>query len=280
MKKIVKCVIQIFTKNLILFLGKFNSGRYILDQINKNILSTKKTVYHNKSKFEFYIPNRISYFRAKTFSTKEPETLEWIDKFKKQNIFWDIGANVGLYSCYAAKNSESKVYAFEPSIFNLELLAKNIYINSLSDKIVIIPFPISDKLNISNFFMSSTEWGGALSTFGKNIGHDGLPISDVFKYKTVGMSLDECIKLLNLEKPNYIKIDVDGIEHIILKGSTEILKNVESILVEINDKFEKQAKDTEKYLTSAGFKLKEKKYSNFKDRPDSLRFHHNQIWVK
>ena len=128
--------------------------------------------------------------------------------------------------------------------------------------------------------MSSTEWGGALSTFGKNIGHDGLPISNIFKYQTVGMSMDDCIKLLHFEKPNYIKIDVDGIEHLILRGATNTLESVESILVEINDNFEKQAKDTQKYLTDAGFKLKEKRYSKFNGKPEALRFHHNQIWIK
>ena len=280
MKKIIKYLIEIFTKNLILFLSSFNYGRYVIDEINKNILIKKKVINHNNKEFKFYVPNRLNYFRANTFSTKEPETLEWIDAFKKQSVFWDIGANIGLYSCYAAKSADSKVYAFEPSIFNLELLAKNIYINSLSEKIAIIPIPISDSLDVNTFFMSSVEWGGALSTFGKNIGHDGLPISNIFKYKTVGMSMDDCVKFLQFEKPNYIKIDVDGIEHLILKGSSETLKSVESILVEVNDNFKKQAEDSEKYLIEAGFKLKEKRYSEFKGRPESLRFHHNQIWIK
>jgi len=280
MKKIIKYLIEIFTKNLILFLSSFNYGRYVIDEINKNILIKKKVINHNNKEFKFYVPNRLNYFRANTFSTKEPETLEWIDAFKKQSVFWDIGANIGLYSCYAAKSADSKVYAFEPSIFNLELLAKNIYINLLSEKIAIIPIPISDSLDVNTFFMSSVEWGGALSTFGKNIGHDGLPISNIFKYKTVGMSMDDCVKFLQFEKPNYIKIDVDGIEHLILKGSSETLKSVESILVEVNDNFKKQAKDSEKYLIEAGFKLKEKRYSEFKGRPESLRFHHNQIWIK
>ena len=76
------------------------------------------------------------------------------------------------------------------------------------------------------------------------------------------MSMDDCIKLLNFEKPNYIKIDVDGIEHLILKGSTDTLKSVKSILVEVNKNFDKQAKDIEKYLTESGFKLEQKGYPN------------------
>ena len=46
----------------------------------------------------FFCPGRIPLFRAETFKTKEPETIEWIDSFKKNSVFWDIGANVGIYS--------------------------------------------------------------------------------------------------------------------------------------------------------------------------------------
>ena len=70
--------------------------------------------------FKFYVPNPLSLYRAKTFSTKEPDTLGWIDSLDKSSIMWDIGANIGLYSIYAAKCRNIKVFAFEPSVYNLE----------------------------------------------------------------------------------------------------------------------------------------------------------------
>ena len=36
------------------------------------------------------------------FSTREPETLVWIDSFAHGEVLWDIGANVGAYTLYAA----------------------------------------------------------------------------------------------------------------------------------------------------------------------------------
>ena len=48
-------------------------------------------------------------------------------------------------------------------------------------------------------------------------------MTSVFKYKTVGISIDQAISHLNFAKPNYIKMDVDGIEHLILKGATDTL---------------------------------------------------------
>ena len=78
--------------------------------------SYKKIIILNKE-ISFFIPNQLTEYRVDTFFTKEPETLEWIDTFdrNKDLIFWDIGANVGLYSIYnALKNVNSKTISFEP----------------------------------------------------------------------------------------------------------------------------------------------------------------------
>ena len=88
-------------------------------------------------KTNFFIPNSLSEYRVITFFTKEPETLEWIDNFeKKENlIFWDIGANIGLYSIYnALKNENSSTISFEPSSSNYRILSRNISINNLEKK--------------------------------------------------------------------------------------------------------------------------------------------------
>lgn len=280
MKKFFKFIIKVFAKTLISFLSKINIGRFFIDQLSSFIFYKKKHIKHKNLEFSFYTPNRLNFFRAETFSSKEPETLEWIDKFKKKSVFWDIGANVGLYSCYASKSSDCKTYAFEPSVFNLELLAKNIYLNNLSEKVTILSLPLFDSLAVKPFYMSTQEWGGAMSNFGENTDHEGEPMQSTFQYSTVGISIDQAINLLKIEKPDYIKMDVDGIEHLILKGATDTLKNVQSVLIEVNDNFKKQAEDVEKYLIKAGFKLEYKKHSEIIDKSSSFSSFYNQIWTK
>ena len=281
MKKIIKNILKILAKGIILISSKINAGRYFVDELIRSILQIKKTVKHDNLEFKFYTPNRLNYFRVDTFSTKEPETQEWINTFKKNGIFWDVGANIGLYSCYAAKHLGCQVYAFEPSVFNLELLTKNIYINSLSEKIIIVPFPLGEETDVKPFHMSLTEWGGALSNFGQSIDYDGLPTSSVLSYQTVGMSIDSCINILNFKKPNYIKLDVDGIEHLILKGAKDTLLDVESLLVEVNDGYEEQARGVKEYLTKAGFKLKEKRQSELIKKSSGAKLKlYNQIWIR
>ena len=82
--------------------------------------------------------------------TKEPETLEWIDGFDKKDkiTFWDVGANIGLYSVYAATKFDNiDVTAFEPSTSNLRILSRNISENNLNNKIKINQLPLTDKNN-------------------------------------------------------------------------------------------------------------------------------------
>ncbi|HEY5918287.1 MAG TPA: hypothetical protein VIU13_12820, partial [Chryseolinea sp.] len=63
------------------------------------------------------VSSALELFRCETYDTKEPETLDWIDKFKKDEILFDIGGNIGVYSMYAGKKG-ARVYAFEPESQN------------------------------------------------------------------------------------------------------------------------------------------------------------------
>ena len=90
--------------------------------IKRSILIWFKDFLHQDSykfikisnlKVKFFVPNSLVNWRVETFHSKEPETLEWINTFDKNQkfIFWDIGSNIGLYSIYnAIKNENSKLY--------------------------------------------------------------------------------------------------------------------------------------------------------------------------
>ena len=280
MKKILKKSIEIILKFVVLFLSKINLGRFILEELNKNILNNKKVIIYKDSRLKFYTPNRLSYYRIDTFCTKEPETLEWIDKFEKKTTFWDVGANIGLYSCYAAKSKECQVYAFEPSIFNLEWLGRNIFLNNLVKKIVVIPIPLTEMISESTLNFSSTEWSGALTTFGQSFGHDGKALKKVFEFSTLGISMNDAKNFLKIPQPDYLKIDVDGIEHLILKCGEKILSNTREVLIEVNERFEQQKNNCTKYLKKLGFNLKEKKNSDLLFKDTEFLSVYNQIWIK
>ena len=235
------------------------------------------TVTAGNQKLLFSYDNELTYMRAASFFDKEPETIEWLDSIPSGSCLWDIGANVGLYSVYAAKVRECEVVAFEPSVFNLEVLAKNTVLNGISHRITIFPIALSSESKSATFRMTNTSRGGACSTFGEGYGYDGHAFDSVFEYKTISVPGDEVISLYNgsMRPPNFIKMDVDGIEHIVIRGMKNILQTPElkGILVEINENFEEQRKNLVDALESAGFSLTDRRRTEY-DFPGC----YNYIW--
>ncbi len=214
---------------------------------------------------KFFIPSLNTKYRLKNFFSKEPETINWINSFnyneKKEIIFWDIGSNVGNYSIYAAqKFNNIKIISFEPSHSNLPILSRNISINNLSDKISIIQLPLADKENEMNLMQEiSFSEGGSFNSFKENYISGNKNPKFINSYKILGTSIDYLIEKKILEIPNYIKIDVDGIEHLIIKGAEKNLSNnkIKGLLIEIYTD-SKQSDFIFKVLRNNGFKLLDK----------------------
>ena len=146
----------------------------------------------------------------------------------KSGTFWDIGANIGLYSIYSSSIIKNlNVVAFEPSVLNLELLIKNINKNNKQNDILVITNPISELGKIDKFHLSREEKGGANSTFGKNSNSE-------ISYKTNSLNCKNLKDIYKINEPNYVKIDVDGNELEILITIFQEYKNIESLLVEVS----------------------------------------------
>ncbi len=281
MKTKIKKVLTNVLSAMIKYFGGFKAMEFIYEQVLGHLLNHTSTIVHNDVTFKFATPNSLIRWRVNSFSSKEPETLEWIDSIPRGAIMWDIGANIGLYSIYAAKIRNLNVIAFEPSVFNLEFLARNIYLNRLNENISIVPLPLSSQITVSELKMTSMEWGGALSTFGENFGWDGELIKESFKYKLIGIDMESAISKLEISRPEYIKMDVDGLEHIILRGGINVLKSIKSILIEVNDDFAEQAKQCEKLLLEAGLILKDKRHADEIDNSNAgFQNTYNQIWTR
>ena len=216
-------------------------------------------------KIDFFVPNQLTNYRIDTYFTKEPETLEWIDSFEKKDnlIFWDIGANIGLYSIYnTLKNPNSITIAFEPSSSNLRILTRNISINNLENNIKVIPIPLTNKENTFQI-MNESHFveGGALNSFGKTFDYTGKEFTSKMRYNLFGTTMNYFIEKSILEIPDYIKIDVDGTEHLILEGGNNFLRNkkVKSLSIEINENFEDQYKKVMNLMKEYEFKILHKK---------------------
>ncbi len=96
--------------NFLILLNKFELIKKIFNII-RNLENFECITYKNLH-FYFISRNWTTNYRYTTFVSKEPDTIKWIEEMTQDSIFWDVGANIGLYSIFAAKFSSSKVYAF------------------------------------------------------------------------------------------------------------------------------------------------------------------------
>ena len=224
-----------------------------------------RTVYFRKGKFKLKVSTNDELQRFLTFENKEPETLRWIDSFdfdsdSSQIVFYDIGANVGIYSLYASyRFPKAKIFAFEPDSQSFSTLVKNIHINGF--KILPFPFALTDTSGVSTVSISSMNSGaGACSLDGKYFFTSHIEEINVFEQGIFFTSLDDLIFKYTLPIPKYIKIDVDGIELKILNGATNLLKSnsLKSILVEFQYTNDKQVEMLIDKLESFGFVLSQK----------------------
>ena len=246
-----------------------------------------KEIIINNNRIKFFVPNILTDWRVKKYFTKEPETIDWINSFeKKENlIFWDIGANIGLFSIYnALKNEASTTFSFEPSSSNLRILTRNISINNLENKIKVITMPLTNKENSFQIMREKNfVEGGATNAFGVNFNFEGKNFKPEMKYSLLGTTIDYFIENKILEVPDYIKIDVDGIEHLILKGGEKYLKNkkIKSLSIEINENFTEQFNEVLNIMKSNEFRILHKKHekNNFSEN-SKFNKTYNYIFIR
>jgi hypothetical protein len=220
------------------------------------IFKRKIVVNDQNHEYKFHIPNWLTYYRAKSIFDKEPETIKWLSQIPRNSVLWDVGANIGIFTIYAAKNGVN-VVSVEPSFTNLEILNRNIILNKLNEYVSVIPFGLGNKTSLETYFLSLSNltWGGAHNSVGINIGYDGKPLVNPVEVKGIVYSLDDLLKLENMKKPRYLKVDVDGLELDVLMGAVNTLPDVTSILIEVDRDFLKQKEGVESLLKSNGFNL-------------------------
>lgn len=176
---------------------------------------------------------------------KEPETVAWIEKESVQGgVFYDVGANVGAYSLIAAACG-LEVCAFEPAPQNYAALHENISLNNFDERITAIPIVLGAENMLHMFSFSDYSRGATEGFFSRQTG------KGVRKNMLVE-TLDSVVSKYKLPKPSLLKIDVDGGEIEVLKGSKEILTglSLRTILIEVE---EENRDGVEMLLNNAGF---------------------------
>lgn len=203
------------------------------------------------------VGTRFEAHRFRTFYTKEPETISWIKELFKPggDVFFDIGANVGVYSLFAAAfhKGRVRVFAFEPAYHNFSKLCRNIDINGFNKVLMPYPTAIGDKTRFEKIDLASTISGSAMHSMEGGAEHSADSADPAFSQGVFSATIDDMISKFGFPCPTHIKIDTDGFEEHVIYGAKTVLKNksVRSILIEVNSANSKER--IEKTLTDYGF---------------------------
>jgi FkbM family methyltransferase len=141
--------------------------------------------------------------------------------------FIDVGANVGLFSIPAAKRVlHGKVFAFEPSPWTVERLTKNVRLNCVSN-VVIVHSAVGDYIGDATLHINVRGKDG-LNTIGKPVHQD----SEIVGTESVLITtLDGFLREHSISQVDVMKVDAEGAELMVFRGSKELLRKPNAPLI-------------------------------------------------
>lgn len=181
-------------------------------------------------------PNAMALWRARSVLDKEPETIRWLNGFAPCDTLLDVGANIGVFTLYAAMRQHC-VMAIEPEASNFALLNRNIYLNKFDRCITAYNLALAESQMASILYLSEFGAARALHTVGRLENYRHEKMTPAFQQGVWQLTLDEFLAKANGFFPNHIKIDVDGAEARIVGGAMKTLRDhrLKSVLIELNE---------------------------------------------
>lgn len=138
----------------------------------------------------------------------------FLDHVKPTDVVFDIGANVGFFTLLAAKLAK-RVYAFEPLPRNLEYLRRHLAMNKIGNAEV-LPLAVAASTGTARFAVAEHPAMGGLGR-----GGDLEVETD---------TLDRLVTEGRIQNPDFMKIDVEGAEHDVLRGAATVLRETKPII--------------------------------------------------
>nr|WP_217900426.1 FkbM family methyltransferase [Halorubrum sp. Ea1] len=202
---------------------------------------------------DFRTDTFTEFMRFRNLAGESSVVEDLLNKLDSDDIFYDIGANVGTYTCFAAAElGPGRMVAFEPEPENADHLRENLELNDLDAEIIQIA-------------LSDTDGTIDLALTGDEAGEGEHAIATGNTERTLEVDTargDSLLEDRELPKPTVLKIDVEGAELSVLRGLRETLRqNCRLVYVEVHPEkirgFEAEVSEVETLLTDAGFEVTE-----------------------
>ena len=143
---------------------------------------------------------------------------------REDDLFIDVGANLGSYSILACSAIGARGYAFEPVPKTYNRLQDNIYLNGIEDKVTCMQVGVGKEKGAIEFTANNDTTNHALAK--------GEQCNNSIVVQVVTLN-----DILKDENPTLIKIDTEGFETEVLEGALEIINkpSLHSVIIELNE---------------------------------------------
>lgn len=214
------------------------------------------TVQHDieGTSIEFETKTRAEFVRFENLMDEEPVINDLLSRLHSDDVFFDIGANVGVYTCFvSAVLSGDRVVAFEPHPANVSGLESNLELNGLSARIQ--QCALSTQNGEVELAVGDSESG--VGTHSAKADPNGETIT------VPSRRGDTLVQENKVRQPSVVKIDVEGAEYDVIQGLRETLSNDRCRLVycevhpDRNIPSGKQSTDIKSFLQTLGFDVEQ-----------------------
>jgi FkbM family methyltransferase len=183
--------------------------------------------FENEDGVRFSLGSLSEYKRARRRRAQEEPLVRWLASFGPDDVFFDIGANIGGLSLVAARlhGGRVPVVACEPAFDSFAALVRNIQANDLAAVVTPLHVALFDETGVRPFYRSRVGAGSASHTVGQAHDYAGRPFTPASVEYVLTFRLDDLVRVLGLPRPTRIKVDVDGIEARVLAGAAGVLSS-------------------------------------------------------
>jgi FkbM family methyltransferase len=159
----------------------------------------------------------------------------------------DVGANIGMFSLFAAHAGAACIYAYEPFPTNFEYFQSNMRMNNVSC-VHAVNAAVCDAARSQRLYLSEISGGHLL--FDRNING---PLNSFVNVPTT--TLTNIVQQYQLRQIDFLKLDCEGSEGLILRSTApDVLRCIRKIAMEFHDNVSPLSHESmESLLRSAGF---------------------------
>lgn len=204
---------------------------------------------------EFHITCLKAKNLLKDFGWEKGFLSEFLQTIRPDDVVWDIGANRGLYTVFAAKKAEQgRVISFEPDSAVFPELERNVALNRLNGKVLLQNYALGNEIGERTLYTDNSSRGKSACL--KPVkGYAGETVVSAF-------TSDYLIETGKVPPPTVVKMDVEGAEGIVIAGMQGLLAARErprDLFVEVHtpellEKFGTDARSVCGLVTQAGYK--------------------------